>query len=345
MNKLLIASTRKGSGKTSLIVGIAAAMKEKYAYLKPFGDRLIYRRKKNWDYDSGLIKNLWMLEGESDDITLGFNHSKLRYVYNKESIKNTLLDMVKNAGSNKNVLFIEGGQDLSLGTSINLDSLSIARFTDSKVIMVISGDNDVIFDDINYIKRYLVMKDIHFSGIILNKVQDVEDFKSIFLKPILDMGIKVLGIIPFRKELTYFSIQYISDKLFAKIIAGEKGLNNYVKNIFVGAMSTGKALRNPLFKKEATLLITSGDRSDMILVALENDTAGLILTNNIVPPSNIISKASERNIPLLLVKHDTYQVAKKIDRMEALLTTENTDKIDLLAQLTKKYLKINDLLK
>ena len=345
MNKLLIASTRKGSGKTSIIVGIAAATNKNFGFIKPFGDRLIYRRKKNWDHDSGLIKNLWELEGEAEDITIGFSHSKLRYVYNEESIKSTLLEMIKNAGAKKDGLFIEGGQDLAYGTSIHLDSISIARYTGSQVFIVISGDNDIIMDDLNYIQKYLVTKDINLNGVIINKVQDVEDFKNIFLQKIQDMGINVLGIIPFKEHLTHFSVQYISDKLFAKMIAGEKGLNSYVKNIFVGAMSTGKALRNPLFKKENKLLITSGDRSDMILAALESDTAGIILSNNIVPRPNIISRASEHNIPLMLVKHDTYQVAKQIDRMEALLTVESKDKLDLLGQLVKKYVNIQNILK
>jgi hypothetical protein len=72
MKKILVASVREGAGKTSLIVGIAASAKFKYGFLKPFGDRLVYRRKKNWDYDCFLIRNLWKLdtETESEDITL-----------------------------------------------------------------------------------------------------------------------------------------------------------------------------------------------------------------------------------------------------------------------------------
>ena len=345
MNKLLIASLRKGAGKTSMIVGIAAAANKNFGYIKPFGDRLIYRRKKNWDYDSGLIKNLWELEGEAEDITIGFSHSKLRYVHDENSIKSTLMEMINNSSAGKDGLFIEGGQDLSYGASINLDSISIGKYTGTQVIIVISGDNDIILDDLNYIQKYLVKKDINIKGVIINKTQDVEDFKDIFLQKIQDLGVNVLGIIPFNEHLTNFSVQYISDKLFAKIIAGEMGLKNYVKNIFVGAMSTGKALRNPLFKKENKLLITSGDRSDMILAALESDTTGIILSNNIVPLPNIISKATENNTPLLLVKDDTYKVARKIDRMEALLTVECKDKLDLLGQLVKKYVNIQYLLK
>jgi BioD-like phosphotransacetylase family protein len=346
MKKILVASVREGAGKTSLIVGIAASAKFKYGFLKPFGDRLVYRRKKNWDYDCFLIRNLWKLdtETESEDITLGFNHSKLRYVYNRESIKEKLLEMANIAGAGKDYLFIEGGKTLSYGTSIFLDSISMARHLGAKIIFVVSGDDDTIIDDITYIKNHADLKDMDFGGVILNKVQDVENFSNFYLKGISDMNVPVLGILPYMDQLTFFSVDYLAKKIAAKVIAGENGLKNIVKNIFVGAMSTNRALRNPLFNKPQKLLITSGDRIDMILASLESDTSGIILTNNILPPSNIISRASEKDIPLLLVESDTFEVAKQTDKIEALLTEDSPEKINTLIQLVKQHLKLEQIL-
>jgi BioD-like phosphotransacetylase family protein len=76
---------------------------------------------------------------------------------------------------------------------------------------------------------------------------------------------------------------------------------------------------------------------------LESDTAGIILTNNILPPPNIIAMASERNIPLLLVLPDTYQIAKQIDDLEPLLRPTSTDKLSLLVQLIKTHVQIEHL--
>jgi len=157
------------------------------------------------------------------------------------------------------------------------------------------------------------------------------------------MGVPILGMIPYAADLTYFSMDYLSEALFAKVIAGEAGLNRVVKNVFLGAMSVNEALRNPLFNKEGKLLITSGDRSDIIISALETNTVGIILTNNILPPSNIISKAAEKNIPLLLVSSNAYQVAGQIDKMEALLTKDNKEKIALAEKLVKENVKVSAL--
>ena len=189
------------------------------------------------------------------------------------------------------------------------------------------------------------MKNINFGGVILNKIQDVENFANFFLKDITDMGVPVLGILPYIKQLTFFSVDYLAKKIAAKVIAGEKGLKNIVKNVFVGAMSTNKAMRNPLFKKPHKLLLTSGDRNDMILASLDSDTAGIILTNNILPPSNIISRASEKDIPLLLVESDTFEVAKQVDGIEALLTEDSTEKIEILTHLIKQHVKVDVILK
>ena len=81
----------------------------------------------------------------------------------------------------------------------------------------------------------------------------------------------------------------------------------------------------------------------MILASLESDTSGIILTNNILPPSNIISKASERNIPLLMVFSDTYQTAKPIESLEPLLTKDDAEKVDLLQQLVKKHVNLTEI--
>ncbi|HOO70826.1 MAG TPA: DRTGG domain-containing protein [Spirochaetota bacterium] len=340
MNRYLIASTREGSGKTSLILGIAGAHKKNYGYLKPFGDRLIYQRKKNWDYDSNLVIRLWGLDVEPDRITLGFNHSKLRFVYDEESLKQVINEMIKSASQGVDSLFIEGGKDICYGASISLDSLTLARYAGAKIIIVTSGDSDMIMDDIRFITRYYNSPEIKLHGVIINKVRDVDDFRESFLSNITGMGVNVMGIVPYEEKLTYYSMHYLADSIFAKVIGGEKGLGNLVKNIFVGAMSVEESLRNPVFSREDKLIITSGDRNDMVLASLKEGTAGIVLTNNIIPHSNIIAKASELNIPLLLVTHDTYQVAKQVDRLEALITPDDTGKLAILERLAAENIKI-----
>lgn len=336
MKTYLIASTRESAGKTSFIVGWKKALNKKYGYVKPFGDRLIYQRKKNWDYDASLVGKLWELDADPDTLTLGFNHAKLRYVYDEQSVRKVLKEMIDSAAAGMDGVFIEGGKDICYGASIFLDSVTMASHTGAELIIIASGAHDVIMDDLYFVHKCFQMPPVNLKGVVINKVKDVEDFKDTYVKNLEELGIPVLGVIPYEEKLTYFSMQYLADALFAKVLGGEKGLGNIVKYVFVGATSAEACMRNPVFNRENKLIITSGDRDDVIVAALGSYSAGIILTNNIIPPSNIISMAQEQGIPLLLVANDTFQVAKQIDRLDALISPADVDKISLLAELVGK---------
>ena len=342
MNKVIIASLRKNAGKTTVMVGLTKALNKKIGYLKPFGDRLIYNKKRLWDYDSALFASIFALSENPEDMSIGFDHSKLRYMYDENITREKVAELAANMAQGKDILFVESGRDLAYGISVYLDAASLARYLGGNLVIVISGDENTVFDDITYIKKNMDLSGINFKGVIINKVQNMDDFKETYLPRIQEIGVPVLGVIPYQKELTYFSVNYLSERLFAKVITGEDYLNRTVKNIFIGAMSVNAALQQPLLKKEGSLIIAGGDRTDMILLALDYHAVGIILTNNVVPPSHIISKASERNVPLLLVTYDTYETARRIDSMEPLMTRDEKQKIELLGKLIQENVNIQE---
>ena len=344
MPKLIITSIHKDAGKTSFIVGLARALNQKIGYMKPFGDRLLYRKKRLWDYDAALMTNLFDIKDLPEDMSIGFDHSKLRYMYDESSASEKVLDMANKIGADKDLLIVESGGDLALGISVHLDALTIAKNLSGKLIIILSGDNDQILDDSIFLKRYVNLNDLNFGGVIINKVRDVEEFNTNYLGYFNELGIPVLGILPYRSELTYPSLRFISDILFAKILSGEKGLDAIIKNIFVGAMGADAVLRVQKFKKEHKLVITSGDRSNMILAALDTYSKGVVLTNNILPSANLIARAATENIPMLMVSNDTYQTAKKIDGIVPLLTTKEMFKIDILTDLVQQNVDIKSII-
>jgi BioD-like phosphotransacetylase family protein len=333
----------KGAGKTSVIVGLSKALGWRVGYIKPFGDRLLYRKKRLWDYDSALMTNIFGLTDNPEDLSLGFDHAKLRYMYDEEGMRARLQESVSRVEEGKEILFIEGGADLIFGGSVYLDVFSLARNLQAPVVVVTSGDIGTIYDDISYVRKQFTIEQCALHGVIANKVADVEDFKSAHLAEFNAKGVRVLGIIPYRAELTTLEMGYLAESLFAKVIAGENGLWRVVKQVFIGAMSADSAMRHPAFAQEHKLIITSGDRSDLVLAALESNTSGIVLTNNMMPPANIISRASERNIPLLLVSYDTYETAKRVDAIEPLLTKDATDKIALLEQLIREHVLLSEI--
>ena len=341
MDKLVIGSMGRGAGKTSLIIGMGRTLGRPFGYLKPFGDRMVYREKKVWDYDADLVMNIFGMKGNPEEMTIGFEHAKLRYMYDEEGRRKKLREMVSQTG--EDLILVEGREYLRYGLSIGLDFISITRHIDGKLLIVIDGNEDVLMDDAVFVKNFVDMTGVAFKGVIFNKVQNVEDFRTVYLRKIEETGLRVLGVIPYEKELTYLTVNFLARRLFAKVITGENNLNRVVKNILVGAMSIDALFQTHLLQKEDKLVITSGDRADMILAAIESDAVCVVITNNILPHSNIIAKAYEHNIPMLMVPHDTYQVVTKINAIEPLLTKEDTPKIDLLGRLIETHVNLKEI--
>lgn len=339
MKKLVFASMRKNAGKTSIILGAAGGQLKNCGYMKPFGDRLLYRKKRLWDYDSAIATHFIGQTCDPESITLGLEHSKLRYMYDEQTTKAKLIELAGIVSKGKEGLLIESGKDITYGASVHLDALSVARCLGAKLVIVVSGDNEVILDDIVFVTKRMNLPEADLLGIIINKVKDMDDFAASYLPVIKETGVKILGIVPYAAELSHATIGYLADVLLAKVLTGETGMDKIYKSISVGAMSVDAVLRKEDFKREGKIVITSGDRSDMILASIQTNSAAIVLTNNILPPSNIISKASENNIPLLLVDTDTFQTAKMIESVEPLITKEEKGKFELLSNLVNDNIK------
>lgn len=329
MQRIVMASTRRSAGKTGIIAGIVSALKLKAGYMKPMGDRLLYQKKRLWDYDAALMARLWSLKEDPENMTIGFEQAKLRFMYDSNSLKKRIEETAKTMETGKDVLFIEGGPDLAFGSSVNLDADAVAKMLGARLVLVLGGTDDQASDDLAFVKAHVEATGNPVAGVIVNRVQDPDDFRSTRLSVLADSGIKVLGVLPYRPELSRISVGFVSDRLFAKVLSGESNMNTLVKNVLVGSIGSESALREA-FKKEKMLIVTSGDRSDVILAAMESDTAGVVLTNDMLPPSSIIARAAEKNMPLLLVPYDTHEAVRQIDALEPLLTAGDTDKTALL---------------
>jgi len=342
MQRLVVTSMHQNAGKTTIIIGLAKALNKKIGYIKPFGDRLLYRKKRLWDSDAALLNDIFGLGEDPAEMSIGFDHSRLLYIFDKETITRKVLELQESAAKDKDILFVEGGKALSYGISVYLDALSLAKSLAAELLIVISGKEETIIDDIIFLKNHINLNAINFKGIIINKVSNLEDFVDIHLPKIKQLNINVLGVIPNYEELPKFTVHFLADRLFAKVITGEPYLNRTVKNIIIGSMSASAAVKSPVFLEENKVVITGGDRDDMIAAALESSTSAIVLTCNIEPSKDLITRATERKIPLLLVTPDTYQIAKQIEVIEPLLQKSDTEKILLIEQIIKKHVNLDE---
>ena len=112
------------------------------------------------------------------------------------------------------------------------------------------------------------------------------------------------------------------------------GLNNNVEHYIIGAMNVQAALKY-LRQVKNFAFITGGDRSDLILAALNEDVAVIILTGYIIPDTKIITAATEKGVPIILSPSDTYTTMRNIDRIKPGL---QSDEIQIIHDLIEKSL-------
>ncbi len=107
--------------------------------------------------------------------------------------------------------------------------------------------------------------------------------------------------------------------------------------------------------KNGSLLITPGDRGDMITTLLNAhhlkkpkksvSIAGIILTGNIVPNPKIMALIKNAKIPVLLSKHHTYLTASQIHDLAIKIRPEDKEKTKIAENLISQYVDINKILK
>ncbi|MFP4001460.1 MAG: DRTGG domain-containing protein [Candidatus Natronoplasma sp.] len=328
MKNLIISSTEEEAGKTTVGLGLALGEDKSLNYFKPFGDRPIYKKKRLIDYDTKLFKNVLNLDTDYEKFCIGFDHSKIKYAFDENTIKDKIQERVEELSEGKEGLIIETGKHWGFGTSINIDPVSLSKTLDTEVVLVCSDTGTEILDKLTTASQYFEKLGADLRGVVLNKVDSIEETEDFVIDDIKKLGLDVLGIIPKISSLDLTRMSFINDMLFGKVVAGDDGLDNIVENVYVGAMSADEMVRNPAFHEERKLIVTGGDRTDVILASLEEKTSGLVLTNDIIPPSNIISKADRANIPLISVPIDTYEAAKRIERMDTITTIEDDFKIN-----------------
>ncbi len=109
------------------------------------------------------------------------------------------------------------------------------------------------------------------------------------------------------------SISELANCIQGEILNSPEKSGEIVENLMVGAMCVDPA---PLYfnLKPAKAVITRGDRADIQLGALETSTKCLILTGGTKPLPDVMQRAEEEGVPILLVEKDTPATLSELER-------------------------------
>ena len=135
------------------------------------------------------------------------------------------------------------------------------------------------------------------------------------IRPYLERnGIPVLGIIPTDPLMGSIRAHELAEGLGGRLVAAQGRADGMVENFLIGTMQVENFMtyfrRNP-----HSAVIVGGDRADVQLVAIEGNCPCLVLTGNLFPNDIILSRADALNIPIVMVREDTYTVARKMESL------------------------------
>ena len=325
MKTIVMASVSPTAGKSTVALGIAQQLDASIGYMKPLGDNQIYKKKRLVDYDAALFKKVFAIDQPIEEFTIGFHYSKIAHAF--PDIPGELSRRAETLSEGRDVFMVEGSYDLVHGKSLGLDTFSVAGHLDAGVILVLIGEASDMLDDLIFAHRMAQNDGIEVIGAVLNRPQE-EDLHHVE-DELEERNIPLLGTVPYIEALDTMQASYLADKLFAKVVAGSGGIHNPIQHILIGALSASQIQHHPDFKKKKKLIITGGDRTDVIAASLKDpNTSCILLTNNIVPPSNLMARADRNDVPLLSVRLDTYTAAQKVEGIESIILPDETDKVE-----------------
>ena len=360
MRKIFIAATKQNDGKTTVSLGIIRNLQQKFGkvgFIKPIGQRYLEEEGLRIDEDSILIEKVCGIKSVLKDMSpiaveKGFTE---RYITkpDKKNISNQIQAAFRRISKNQELVVIEGPGHAGVGSVFDHSNAAVARLLGAKVIIISSGGVGRPIDEIILNKALFEKEGVKVLGVIVNKVlpNKFDKINRLVRKGLERKGIEVLGVLPYDPMLARPTIEQILEETGFQVLCGGEYLERSVAKVIVAAMEPRDADR---YISDDSLMITPGDREDMITIALNcfRDSAnkklkicGIVLTCGITPQPSIMELLAKASIPVLLAKSDTYDVATCVYDITVKIRPCDKDKIDAVEKLIRENVDFKKILK
>ncbi len=273
----------------------------------------------------------------------------------EDDILDKIIEKYKELEEKFDFILVEGTDFSGEGVFIEMDlNVLIAKNLGVPVVIATNGHNkspEEIEGNVHLAFDSFNEKDVKVLSVVINKakIDDIEKI-NLSLKRELPEDVFVYSI-PFINNLNNPTVQEIVDELNAKVLFGKKHLNNQVGSFAVGAMQ----LRNFVKKiKENSLVITPGDRADVILSSLQANISdnypqisGIILTGGLKPEKSIIKliKGLNQIVPVISVKTGTFETANIVGAIRSHIYADNKQRIYNSISTFEKYVNTDEISK
>ncbi|MHB9036129.1 MAG: phosphotransacetylase family protein [Armatimonadota bacterium] len=356
MMNLYVGATRQNDGKTITCMGLISALKKRLTsvgYIKPVGQRYVEVGGHKVDEDALLIKNVYDLEGNVEDMSPVAIPRRFTENYIDHPDRNDLVDRITAAftriSMGRDIVVVEGTGHAGVGSVFDMSNGDVAALLGCKVLIVSAGGIGRPIDEIMLNKALFDAQGVDIVGVIINKVDEekYDKVKSYVTRGLARKGLDVLGVMPYRPMLSNPTVEQLIEEIDGELLSGEAGLRNVAAKMVIGAMPPHQALQ---YLQNNALLITPGTREDIILAAMSSCllgntetpcVAGIILTGGTPPQPSIMELVAKTSVPVILVKEDTYTIASKIAKLIVKIRSGDSEKISAAEALVDEFVDVD----
>ncbi len=345
--RIFLAATGQNRGKTTTSLGLAAAIVahgHRLGFLKPIGQRYVLVDGARADEDAVLMKAVFDLPDALDDmspVTLP-RHFTTDYVLGRvdEDLAADVRLAYGRVAADRDVVLVEGTGHAGVGAVFGLSNARVAELLDAPVIIVSEGGIGRPIDEIVLNHALFERQGVQVLGAVVNKVNvDARpELVDVLREGLRQQGVELLGCIPYSDFLANPSLELLESHLEGEPLTGRPAQDWTIGHVAIGAMQAHHAVP---YLRDRTLLITPGDRHDLIDAALvanqEPDGAprvcGLVLTGGFRPPDDLLERLRASRLWTLLVTSDTYRTAEAVHDVLVKTHPADTEKISTIIQL------------
>ncbi len=351
MKRLLIVSTESHAGKSLLALALGQAISDaggSFAYMKPISSSVSYATGEPIDRDARCISSVLSLDNDIKRIA----PVSLETPFLQEAIESgdhgfrrRIVQSFNKITQGREVAVIEGRQYLGLGVTAGLSDFDIAEMLHADIVLLTRYDSEAAIDRVLCALR-LLGSELNVLGVILNAVSmetQLNGLTDVF-SPFLDeRGAEVLGIVPYDNSLHSVYVDEIVERLGGRAVTNVP-LDNEVRHFRIGATGVESALR--LFRRTPDLgVITGGDRIEIQEAALDVPSLRcLILTGNHLPQRDVVRKANDRGVPIVLVGQEPMAAAALCESLLSQSHIRRGDRLDRAISLIRSNVDIERIL-
>jgi len=356
MNKAVyIATTESKSGKSIVSIGLMQMLLGKTAKVGYFRPIISDYEEGKVDNHINTIINYFDLKIKYEE-AYAFTISEVIHKKNQnkdDEIITTIIDKYKAIEDRFDFILVEGTDFSGEGSIIEWDiNVLIAKNLGIPTIIITSGVGKTLDELVsNLYLAYDLYKD-KGADVLMVTANKVEAKNVALVQKELEKNLPtnvLKGVIPLNVKLANPTVKEIVEVLNGKVLFGKTYINNQAGAYSVGAMQ----LRHYLtYLEENSLVITPGDRADLILGALQANISanypaisGIILTGGLMPEASIIKliKGLSDVVPIVLVKEGTYSITNKIGAIQPRMYAENINKIKTSISDFEKFIPVDAL--